>query len=373
MRPTMTRRLGTLALVAVLAVLPLVDLPTGGVLPGTLASSGSLQVLALCLVFGSLALSYDVLFGHTGLLSFGHALFFASGVYGAAVTMRLLSLPLVPAAVITLAGTAVLALAVGAVSLRVSKIAFAMVTLAFAQAGFIIITLDPGEATGGELGLSLPFDQVPQPLLGVANTQNLYWLALALLVCTYACVTWLTRSLPGRVWEAIRENEQRVRVLGLRPYVFKLMSFVVASVLGCIAGIVYLLLVAGAHTSIASAEFTLSLLVMVVLGGSGTRWGPVVGGALYTYLDLRLAEVATSDAIASLPAALRVPLSQPLFLLGLLFIVVIIFVPGGIAGLVRRLRAHAAARRRGVRRASGDRGSGPPGTAQRDEPEHTLT
>lgn len=158
-------------------------------------------------------------------------------------------------------------------------------------------------------------------------------------------MTWVTGSVPGRVWAAIRENEQRVRVLGLRPYSFKLMSFVVAAVLGSMAGVVYLLLVGGAHPSVTSAQFTLTLLVMVVLGGSGTRWGPVVGGIVYTYLDQRLTALASSETVSSLPSVLAVPLSEPLFILGVLFILIILVVPGGIAGLVRRARTHEGGRR----------------------------
>lgn len=175
-----TRLVGAAVLLVVLAIVPLLDVPTGGFLPGALSSPGTLQILALCLVFGSLALSYDVLFGHTGLLSFGHALYFAGGVYGATLAMQ--HLGLLPAAVLAVVLTGVLALAVGAVSLRVGAIAFAMVTLAFAEAVSILVALNPGGLTGGELGVGLPFEQVPQAFLGVLNTANLYWLALALLV-----------------------------------------------------------------------------------------------------------------------------------------------------------------------------------------------
>ncbi len=328
--------------VVVLAIVPLLEVPTAGVLPGPLSSPGTLQLLALCLVFGTLALSYDVMFGHTGLLSFGHALFFAAGVYGTALAMEHWALGLVPAALVALAGSIVLALLVGAVSLRVGGIAFAMVTLAFAQAGSILVALDPAEITGGELGLSLPYEHVPAAFLGVLNTANLYWLALALLVVTYLLVTVATRSVPGRVWEAIRENEQRVRVLGLRPYTFKLVSFVFASALGALTGVVYLLVVGGANPGVTSAQFTLTLLVMVVLGGSGSRWGPVLGGILYTYLDLRLSGLSTSETVQGLPPVLRVPMSEPLFVLGLLFVLIILFVPGGVAGLAGRIRQRRA-------------------------------
>jgi branched-chain amino acid transport system permease protein len=330
------RRTPLLVIVAVLAILPLLDVGTGGVLPAALSEPGSLQLLGLCLVFGALALTYDLLFGFTGLLSFGHALFFAVGVYVTEIAMGHLGLGLGLAVLVAIGAGLAVSLFVGAISLRVGGIAFAMVTLAFAQAGSIIVGQDPHGLTGGELGQSLTFEQVPGALVGVVNTRHLYWLALVLLVVVYVVVTWSTRSAPGRIWQAIRENERRVQVLGLRPYSFKLLSFVVASVLAGLCGIVYLLLVGGAHPAVTTPEFTLSLLVMVVLGGAGSRWGAVLGGFIYSYLDQRLPAFASSDAVASLPSAIRVPLSQPLFILGLLFVLVILFLPGGIAGTLSR-------------------------------------
>jgi branched-chain amino acid transport system permease protein len=89
---------------------------------------------------------------------------------------------------------------------------------------------------------------------------------------------------------------------------------------------------------VTTPTFTLSLLVMVVLGGAGARWGALLGGVLYTLLDQRLAVLASSPQITSLPGVLRVPLSQPLFLLGSLFVLVVLFLPGGLAGAIGRLR-----------------------------------
>jgi branched-chain amino acid transport system permease protein len=156
-------------------------------------------------------------------------------------------------------------------------------------------------------------------------------------VVVYAVVAWATRSRPGRVWAAIRENETRVTVLGLHPYTFKLVVFVLGSFLATLAGVVYLFLQGGATPQVTTPEFTLALLVMVVLGGAGYRWGAVVGGVVYMFLDQRLGSLAASHTIATLPSPLRVPLSQPLFLLGVLFIVFVMFVPGGIAAVVRRV------------------------------------
>ena len=87
-----------------------------------------------------------------------------------------------------------------------------------------------------------------------------------------------------------------------------------------------------------TANFTLALLVMVVLGGAGTRYGAMIGGFLYTLLDQRLGALAGSGSVQDLPDVLRVPLSEPLFLLGTLFILLVFFVPGGLASLPNRLR-----------------------------------
>jgi branched-chain amino acid transport system permease protein len=330
------------ALVAFVAVLPLIDLVVPGVLPGSTYTPGTLQVLALALIFAALALSYHVLFGITGLLSFGHALYFAVGAYGLGIILERTGLSLLPAIGLTLVGALVVATLLGAVSLRVSGISFAMVTLAFAQAGSVLIRRNP-DVTGGEEGLGLTTEQVPDFLVGVVDTRNLFWLALVVLVLVFLAVRWFERSRAGHVAAAVRENELRVRVLGLPPFRAKLVAFVIGSVLAAVAGMLYLLLQSGVTPRAVSADFTLTILVIVVLGGVGSRWGAVVGAVIYTLLDQRLTALAGSDAIASLPPVLRVPLSEPLFILGTLFILVVLFLPGGIVGLAARVgRRHTA-------------------------------
>jgi branched-chain amino acid transport system permease protein len=138
---------------------------------------------------------------------------------------------------------------------------------------------------------------------------------------------------------AVRENALRVQVFGVRPYVVRLIAFVAAGALATLVGMAYLLAQGGANPQVTTPSFTLSLLVMVVLGGAGARWGALLGGILYTLLDQRLAVLASSSRITSLPALLRVPLSQPLFLLGALFVLVVLFLPGGLAGAISRLGA----------------------------------
>ena len=324
-------------LVVLLGVVPWLSVELPFVLPGPLDSPGSLQLLALCLVFAGVALSYDLLFGFTGLLSFGHALYFALGVYVPAIALTEWEWSL-PAALGLLAVVAVgVPLVLGSVSLRVTGIAFAMVTLAFAQAGNVIVQTNPGGLTGGDEGFGVNVDPLPDFLVGVVNTKYLYWLALGYAVAVFVMARVAIGSSAGHVWRAIRENERRVEVIGLRPYPYKLLVFVLASFLAAWGGFLWLLLI-GVTPEVTTATFTLTLLVMVVLGGAGTRFGALVGGFVYTLLDYRLRNLAGEERIQDLPDVLRVPLSEPLFLLGALFVAIVFFAPGGIASLPARLR-----------------------------------
>ena len=326
-----------LVLLGLLAIVPLLGVEIPRVLPGPLDSPGTLQLLALCLVFAGVALSYDILFGSTGLLSFGHALYFALGVYIPAIALTKWEWSL-PAALALLAVVAIVVpLVLGAVSLRVSGIAFAMVTLAFAQAGNVIVLTNPRGLTGGDEGFSLNFEPLPDFLVGVVNTKNLYWLALGYAAIVFVVARVAIGSSAGHVWRAIRDNEPRVEVIGLRPYPYKLISFVVASFLAAWGGLMWLLLI-GVTPEVTTATLTLTLLVMVVLGGAGTRFGAMIGGFFYTLLDYRLRNLAGEEQIQDLPNVLRIPLSEPLFLLGALFIAVVYFVPGGLASLPTRIR-----------------------------------
>ena len=320
-----------------LALLPFVGVTIPGLFTGPMSSPGTLQILAIGLVFAGVAMSYDLLLGYTGLLSLGHALYFALGLYGTNLLMLhfqlsyALALPL--AMLIALAVAAVF----GSISLRVRGVAFAMVTLAFAEAFHVFVESDPAHISGGEEGLSLASDQVPDLLTGVINSRWVYWFALAFAAVTFAICRQAVNSRAGRVWQAIRENEDRVELLGLIPFRFKLLSFGLSAVLAAAGGGVYLLLVRGATTSSASSVFTLNLIVMVVLGGVGRLWGAALGGLVFGFLQLRLPGLARSGVFDGLPAWLEGPLTEPLFILGALFILLVMFVPGGLASLPARL------------------------------------
>ena len=325
-----------LGILVVLLLIPKIGVHIPVVFQNDLNSPGTLQLLALMLIFAGLAFTYDLLFGFTGLLSFGHALYFAVGVYVAGIAMTKWHWGFWPSILFTAFVGLVLPLVTGAVSLRVGGIAFAMVTLAFAQAGSVLAFKNPNQLTGGEDGFGVDYTKLPADFVGIFNTKNLYWLALGYLVVVFLVGRWAIASSPGHVWQAIRENELRVEVLGLPPYPYKLMSFVLASFLATCGGIVYLIVISGASPGVTTPNFTLALLVMVVLGGAGSLWGAVLGGALYEYLDLRLVALAGSPQVAGLPAWLRVALGQPLFIL------CVYFAPGGLARLNRLRRRPAA-------------------------------
>lgn len=341
---TPVRILLPVVIIAIAACLPLLAIYIPGVLPGPTYTPGSLQLMAYAMLIAALALSYHLIFGLAGMLSFGHAMFFAAGAYGLGIILQALApvgLPdgvaFIIAIVITFIGSLLLGNLVGALALRVTGISFAMVTLAFAQAFSVILRRNPEGLTGGEEGISLATSLVPDFFIGVVNMRYLYWLSLGVLVLVYLVSLWVESSRLGHVAAAARENDQRVRVLGIQPYGVRLFIFAVAAVLAAIAGMGFLLLQSGATPRISMSDFTLTLLVIVVLGGVGYRWGAIVGGIVYTFLDQRLSALAQSSFVDSLPGILRVPLSEPLFLLGTLFILVVMFVPGGIAGLTTRI------------------------------------
>jgi branched-chain amino acid transport system permease protein len=323
------------AVFGLLALVPKISVGTHGIFSSELNSPGTLQLLGLMLVFGGVALTYDLLFGFTGLLSFGHALYFAVGVYLTAIATTKWDWSLLQALGFTALVGIVLPLVLGSVSLRVGGIAFAMVTLAFAEAGSILVDKNPHGWTGGEEGVPVAYQKLPEAFVGVLNTKNLYWLALGYLAVVFVLVNWAVDSSPGRVWQAVRENERRVEVLGLQPFRFKLTAFVLSAFLATAGGVVYVLLIGGATPQVTTPAFTLSLLLMVVIGGTGTRWGAVLGGMVYTFLDNRLLVWSDSERIQDLPNVLSTPLSEPLFVLGTLFILLVFFLPGGLAGLAR--------------------------------------
>ena len=325
-------------LLLVLAVAPLL----GG---NPLSKPGLQQTLAVAFIYGGLALTYDLLFGFTGLLSFGHAIYFGTGMYITCILINHSVAPWFIAMFIAVALTALFAALVGMASLRTTGITFAMVTLAFGEAGHVIINRNFFNLTGGENGIALDATKVPQFWIGVVNTKYLYWTALLALVIVYAIIWWITESSAGRVFAALRDNELRVQVLGLDTQKFKLLSFVIAGSLASFLGVAMLLAAGSAAPRFADANLTIALLLMVILGGAVTRWGAVLGGIFYSVSTTRMQDLTQQPYFKNLPKIIGGPLSEPTLTLGVLFILVVMFAPGGLSGAYYKLRARAISKK----------------------------
>jgi branched-chain amino acid transport system permease protein len=340
-RPTTgrARLAGWIGALAVMASLPYAQFEVPYLADGAINSAGNLSTLALCCVFGAVTVSYDIQFGWAGLFSLGHALPFTLGAYGTAIIMGELRWPLWAAATGAVGVVLVVSAAVGAVSLRTAHITFAVVTLASAQVGSLLVTRNIGDLTGGEEGLAVPVDGLPDALVGLRNTRNLYWLALAALAVTVGVAKLSLASRAGHWWQAVRDNPLRAAVLGVSPRPHLLTAFLASSTLAGLGGVVYVVVAGGVTPAVTTPVSTLTLLVMAVLGGSRSIAGAMAGGMAYWFVDARLTRLGTSGQLDDLPDPLAVPLSEPLFLLGLSFVALVVFAPGGLAEVARRLRA----------------------------------
>lgn len=325
-------------LLVVLAIAPMIS-------SNPLGKPGLQQTMAVAFIWGALALTYDLLFGFTGLLSFGHALYFATGIYVSCILINYEVVPWWLAALIAIVVSAILAALVGAASLRTSGITFAMVTLAFGEAGHVIVNRNFFNLTGGENGIALNAEFVPQFWIGVVNTKYIYWTALAALILTYLIIWWVTESSAGRVFAALRDNEQRVQVLGLNTQHFKLLSFVISAALAAMLGFVMLIAAGSAAPRFADASVTIALLLMVVIGGAVTRWGAVLGGIFYSFASTRMQDLTQQESFKSIPKWIGGPIAEPALLLGLIFILIVMFSPGGLSGAYYRLRLKAISRK----------------------------
>lgn len=249
-----------------------------------------LLVKVLC--FALFACAYNLLLGYTGLLSFGHAVFFGGAAYVAGYALKEWQLPVLLSLALGAGGAAVLGWLIGTLSIRRQGIYFAMVTLALAQLMFFVFQQAP--FTGGDDGLQ----GVPRgSLLGIdlADDDNLYYLVLAIFVAAFWLIRRAINSPFGQVLKAIRENEARVISLGYDVNHYKLLAFVLSAALAGLAGATKTLVFNFASLSDAHWQMSGEVVLMTLLGGMGTVLGPVIGAALVVVLQNEL-----SDKVGSL-------------------------------------------------------------------------
>ncbi len=236
-----------------------------------------MMILAIAVV------SLDLLIGHAGLVSFGHAAFFGLGAYvtGILVTEGVVEAPLILVAVV---GAAVLfALPTGAVSLRTSGVYFIMITLAFGQ--MLFFTASSLSAYGGDDGLTL-WDDVR--LFGtdvLATPRGLFYATLAVLIATVVAGDRLVRSRFGRVLRAAKENPTRAAALGFDVFRYRLAAYVIAGVVAAVAGLLAAVQAEFVSPAAMSWQRSGEFIVMVVLGGMATRHGPLLGAVALVGLE----------------------------------------------------------------------------------------
>jgi branched-chain amino acid transport system permease protein len=313
----------------------------GRVFRMTGASGQWMRTLIETFVIVILVMSYNLMFGFTGVISFGHALFFGIGGYGVAMILQLTgvgsNIGLLGSVVIVLVVTGVLGFLIGLASLRLSGVYFAIFTLAVAEIAFIYA--GRWAVTGGEEGLNI--EALPQWIDPDASRLNLYYIGLFMFVLFFLFIQRLVNSPTGAVFKAIRENEERAKSIGYNTLYYKLFSISVAGMMAGMAGFLHAILNEKIGPEFFGVNYTVEALLMTIIGGAGTLAGPVIGGA-----GLHLADTQLRDAQFELLGTTVDIGGNWLLILGLIFIVVVMVFPYGIVGTYYNLKAKLASWRR---------------------------
>jgi branched-chain amino acid transport system permease protein len=283
------------------------------------------RFLTEVLIWGLLAMSSDLLIGYTGMISFGHSAFFGLGMYGAGAALLLVSPPNLWLAILFgLAGAAGAALFVAYFSTRLRDIYFAITTLIFSQIFYVII-FTWTNVTGGENGLIFTRPHLSIPFIYDARftTTTMHWFVLAVVTASYLILRRVTQSPFGMVLQSIRENEPRTRAIGYPVARYKMVSVMLSGLFAGLAGVLY-----AVQNEFAAPNFVYFLtsgdtVIYNVIGGIGTLVGPIVGAGFFQLARELLARLFGDQFPYLIP-------------LGLVFIVMIIFLPQGLLGFARR-------------------------------------
>ena len=279
-------------------------------------------VMARVLVLAAFAMGYNLLFGYAGLLSLGHAMFFAAGLYGAGLTMYHLDWDVPAAFMAGLASGALLALVIGVLALRTRGVAFMIVTMMFAQVAYLLIYYF-GAWTRGDEGLVIQ-QQVRAITFGgsrldLTDPAARYMAALALFAIVLAVTLAIVRSSFGRVLVAIRENEERTKMLGYDTFANKLIAMVASGAICAAAGAAYVILFGYVGSTLASVQYSILPLLWVLLGGAATTLGPLVG-TLFMYYVVDITSAYTSAYM---------------LIVGFALILLVLYFPKGVLGTIR--------------------------------------
>jgi branched-chain amino acid transport system permease protein len=274
------------------------------------------------LIWGLLAMSSDILIGYTGMVSFGHSAFFGLGMYGAAAALLTVRPPnLWLAIVYGLVGAGLVAAFVAYFATRLRDIYFSITTLVFSQIFYVIIFTWTA-VTGGENGLTFRQPHLAVPgLADVTFTPTvLHWFVVAVVALSYLLLRRITRSPFGMVLQSIRENEPRTRAIGYSVERYKIVAVLLSGLFAGLAGVLYAI-----QNKFAAPDFVFFLvsgevIIFNVMGGIGTLVGPVVGAAFFLLLREGLSRYFEYYLIP----------------VGIIFILMVIFLPQGFLGFLRR-------------------------------------
>jgi branched-chain amino acid transport system permease protein len=286
-------------------------------------------------IWALFAMSLNLLVGYTGLVSFGHAAYFGIGAYTAGILMKKLAVPFLFALPAAAALAALAALVFGFFCVRLTRIYFAMLTLAFAQIVWAIC-FKWNEVTGGEQGMP----EVPYPdfawlqsvpfLGGWRTSEYFYFVSLAVVAACLWAMRRIVASPFGRILTTIRENPERAAFIGVDVRRYELAAFVLAGAFAGVAGGLFGIFNRGVFPDFAYWSKSAEVLIMTLLGGSQTFYGPAVGAAVLIWLNQQIVSYTEY---------------WPLILGGILILLLFVF-PGGIAGALGALAARLARRPR---------------------------
>jgi branched-chain amino acid transport system permease protein len=274
------------------------------------------------LIWGLLAMSSDILIGYTGMVSFGHSAFFGLGMYGAAAALLTVRPPnLWLAIVYGLIGAGAVAIFVAYFATRLRDIYFSITTLVFSQIFYVII-FTWTDVTGGENGLTFRQPALALPgLTGVAFTpETLHWFVLAVVALSYLLLRRITQSPFGMVLQSIRENEPRTRAIGYAVERYKMVAVMLSGLFAGLAGVLY-----AVQNKFTAPDFVFFLIsgevvIFNVMGGVGTLVGPIAGAAFFLLLREGLSRYFEYYLIP----------------VGIIFTLMVIFLPQGFLGFLRR-------------------------------------
>ncbi|QCP51529.1 branched-chain amino acid ABC transporter permease [Trinickia violacea] len=289
------------------------------------------------LCFALFAAAFNLLIGYTGLLSFGHAMFLATAGYATGFAIQSMSLSPELGVVAGTAAATLLGLVVGLFAIRRQGIYFAMVTLALAQMVYFVYLQAP--FTHGEDGLQGVARGKLFGFLDLSSDLALYYVVLVLVVLAFLLIVRVVHSPFGQVLTAIKENEPRATSLGYDTDRFKLLAFVLSAGIAGFAGALKVL-VLGFET-LSDAYWTMSGLVilMTLVGGMGTLFGPLLGAALIVSLEDRMGDIGTAIASATGVEWFRSLGESTTIVVGLIFIACVLAFRRGIVGeIVARVR-----------------------------------